>query len=339
MRVLVVLLALALGGCETTAYYTQAIGGHLKMLAAARPVESWLADPATPPPLRERLKMARQMREYASRELGLPENGSYTSYAELNRPFAVWNVYAAPEFSVEPKKDCFPFTGCVSYRGFFSEDAARRHAAKLRGEGFDVFVGGVVAYSTLGYFDDPLLSTFIRFPDAQLARLIFHELAHQRVYVRDDTTFNESFAVVVEEEGVKRWLEAQGRSADLAAFAAGQQRRRAFAARVQETRDRLAVIYASNLPREAMLEQKRGEFERLRADYPNVVPKDANNAYLISVALYTELVPAFERLLAAEKGDLQRFYAKVSELAKLPKDTRDAKLERNQGQTTFLFGR
>jgi predicted aminopeptidase len=298
------------------------------MLAAARPVESWLADPATPPQLRERLKVAQQIREFASRELGLPENGSYSSYAELNRPFAVWNVYAAPELSIDPKQDCFPITGCVSYRGFFSEDAARRHAAKLRERGYDVFVGGVAAYSTLGYFDDPLLSTFIRYPDAQLARLIFHELAHQRVYVRDDSTFNESFAVVIEEEGVKRWLEAQGRSADLAAFRAAQGRRRAFAARVQETRERLAAIYATNLPREAMLEHKRGEFERLRADYPTVVPRDANNAYLISVALYTELVPAFERLLAAEHGDLQRFYAKVGELAKLPKDVRDPKLDR-----------
>src|SRR5947207_1059623 len=168
-----------LAGCDTLSYYKQAIGGHFAIMGAARPVEAWLADPATPEPLRDRLETARRIRDYASRELGLPDNGSYRSYAELGRPFAVWNVFAAPEFSVEPKKECFPFAGCVSYRGFFSEAEARRHAARLREAGYDVHVAGVPAYSTLGWFDDPLLSSFILYSDAQLARLIFHELAHQ----------------------------------------------------------------------------------------------------------------------------------------------------------------
>jgi predicted aminopeptidase len=167
-------------------------------MAAARPVDAWIDDPATPAASRQRLELARRIRAFAARHLALPDNASYTSYADLKRPFVVWNVFAAEEFSVKPRTECFPFTGCVSYRGFFSEAAARRHAERLRGEGLDVHVGGVPAYSTLGYFNDPLLSTFIGYPDAQLARLIFHELAHQLVYVRDDTTFNESFAVVVE---------------------------------------------------------------------------------------------------------------------------------------------
>jgi predicted aminopeptidase len=312
-----VLLALALGGCETTAYYTQAIGGHLKVMAQARPVSDWLADPQTPPDLRERLETARRIREFASKELKLPENASYLAYANLNRPYVVWNVFATPEFSVEPKSECFPFTGCVSYRGFYSEKEARRHAERLRASGYDVYVGGVPAYSTLGWFDDPLLSTFIRYPDAQLARLVFHELAHQVVYARDDTTFNESFAVTVEEEGVKRWLEAEGKPAELAAFRAVQARKRQLAERIAEARERLAAVYRMDLTREQKLEHKRGEWQRLRADYP-ALPIEPNNAFLASIALYTELVPGFERLLADEGGNLEKFYRRVKQLARDP---------------------
>ena len=243
----------------------------------------------------------------------MPDNGSYLAYAELNRPAVVWNVFAAPVFSVEPKAECFPFTGCVSYRGFYSEAEARRHADKLREDGYDVHVGGVPAYSTLGWFDDPLLSTFIRYPDAQLARLVFHELSHQLVYAKGDTTFNESFAVTVEQEGVRRWLAAEGRTGELAEFRATQERRREFAQRVKQTRERLAVVYGSSLPNEAMLEQKRGEWQRLRQSYPGI-PAEPNNAFLASIAAYTELVPAFEQLLA-ESGSLEAFYRRAKALA------------------------
>jgi predicted aminopeptidase len=329
MKTLAALLVAALvAGCESLSYYSQAIGGHFQLLAAARPIDDWLADPATPADLKARLETARRIREFASRELHLPENGSYTSYADLGRRYAVWNVFAAAEFSVDPKPECFPFTGCVAYRGFFSEQEAQRYAEKLRKDGFDVYVGGVPAYSTLGWFDDPLLSTFIRYPESQVARLVFHELAHQVVYARNDTTFNESFAVTVEDEGVRRWLESQQRAAELEAFRAGQQRKRDFYARVKETRERLKTIYASRLPREQLLEQKRGELERLRAAFPNVVPAEPNNAFLVSIALYTELVPAFERLLAASGGDLDRFYARARELALEPQAERDAVLAR-----------
>jgi predicted aminopeptidase len=314
-RWLAAILCLALiGGCQSLAYYTQAVGGHLKVLSKARPVEDWLADPATPPELKQRLQTARRIREFASANLKLPENNSYLAYADLERPYVVWNVFAAPEFSVEPKVECFPFTGCVSYRGFYSEHDARRHAEKLRAAGYDVHVGGVPAYSTLGWSDDPLLSTFIRYPDAQLARLVFHELAHQLVYAKSDTTFNESFAVAVEEEGVKRWLEAEGRAGELAEFHAAQARKREAVARVHDTRERLAAVYRMQLPREAMLEHKRGEWARLRASYP-ALPAEPNNAFLASIAVYTELVPAFQRLLA-ESGSLEKFYARVRELAK-----------------------
>src|SRR5687768_5950847 len=265
----VILIALA-AGCQSLAYYTQAIGGHLKVMASARPVSDVLADPGTAPELRERLDLARRIRAFATEQLKLPDNNSYLAYAELNRPAVVWNVFAAPVFSVEPKAECFPFTGCVSYRGFYSEAEARRHADKLRADGYDVHVGGVPAYSTLGWFDDPLLSTFIRYPDAQLARLVFHELSHQLVYAKGDTTFNESFAVTVEQEGVRRWLAAEGRTGELAEFRATQERRREFAERVKQTRERLAAVYSSSLPREAKLEQKRGEWQRLRQSYPGI---------------------------------------------------------------------
>jgi predicted aminopeptidase len=303
-------------GCQSLSYYTQAIGGHLKVMANARPVADWLADPATDAQLRQRLETARRIRAFASKALGLPDNGSYLAYAELNRPAVVWNVFAAPVFSVKPKAECFPFTGCVSYRGFYSEADARRHAEKLRADGYDVHVGGVPAYSTLGWFDDPLLSTFIRYPDAQLARLVFHELSHQLVYAKGDTTFNESFAVTVEEEGVRRWLQAEGRSGELEAFRATQARQREFARRVSQTRERLDLVYRTSASSENMLEQKRGEWQRLRQSYPGI-PADPNNAFLASIAAYTELVPAFEQLLA-ESGSLEAFYRRTKALATKP---------------------
>jgi predicted aminopeptidase len=324
MRALAAIAALLLcAGCESLSYYGQAIGGHFKLLSAARPVDSWLSDPGTPPDLKDRLETARRIREFAWRELHLPDNASYTAYADLGRRYAVWNVFSAPKFSIDPKAECFPFTGCVAYRGFFSEREAQRHAEKLRAEGYDVYVGGILAYSTLGWFDDPLLSTFIRYPDAQVARLVFHELAHQVVYAKNDTTFNESFAVVVEEEGVRRWLEAEGRTSELAAFHAAQARKRELAARIKETRERLKVIYATQLSPEQMLEQKRGEFDRLRAAFPGFVPAEPNNAFLVSIALYNELVPAFEQLLAAA-GNLDTFYDRAQQLAARGRTTRES---------------
>jgi predicted aminopeptidase len=320
---LALVVAALLCGCESVSFYAQAIGGQLGVMRSARPLDTWLTDPQTGPELRERLTTARRIREFASRELALPDNGSYTSYADLRRPYVVWNVFAAPRFSVEAKRECFPFTGCVSYRGFFSEHLARRHAERLRAEGYDVHIGGVPAYSTLGWFDDPLLSTFIRYPDTQLARLLFHELAHQVAYARDDTTFNESFAVVVEEEGVRRWLRTEGRDGELAAFRAAQGRKREIAAAVAQARARLEAIYKMDIPPEDKLARKAQEFERLRARHGNFIPAEPNNAFLVSVAVYTRLVPAFERLLADAGGDLPSFYAKVKALAASERSSRD----------------
>ena len=319
MRILIsLLLPLVLSGCETLAYYAQAVGGQMALMARARPAAELIADPATPQALRERLQHALALRDYAVRELKLPDNASYRSYAEIGRPHAVWNVVAAPEFSLEPVKSCFPVAGCVSYRGFFAQEDAAQHAARLGAEGHDVYVYGVPAYSTLGRFDDPLLSTFIRYADVDLARLMFHELAHQVVYVRDDSTFNESFAVAVEREGVRRWLAVTGRGAELAGFVAAGERSRKFQGEMEQARAKLEVLYRQPIAPEAMRARKRLELEDLKAKlagqerFKDLIP---NNAFLASFATYTQLVSTFEHLLQEEGGDLERFYAKIKALA------------------------
>ena len=331
--------ALGLSGCETLSYYAQAVGGHLDLTGRARPVAELLADSQTPPSLRERLALSQSVREFASRELKLPDNGSFRRYTELERPYAVWNVVATPEFSLEPVRSCFPVAGCVSYRGFFTRDGARRHAARQRARGFDAFVYGVPAYSTLGIFDDPLLSTFIRWPDVELARLVFHELAHQVVYVRGDSTFNESFAVAVEREGVRRWLAASGRDEDLAKFREARERERKFAQLLDETRARLEALYRLDIDPEPMRARKLAEFERLASE-PAYIRHSAafdgapNNALLAGFATYSQLVPAFERLLAESGGDLDRFYARVKALAQLDKAERERRLGGQESGTS-----
>ena len=205
---------LPLSGC----YLLQAAGGQMEISAKREPIAEVIADAATPPQLRARLEYVANARDFASRELGLPDNESYRSYADLDRPYVVWNVFAAPEFSVEPRRWCFPIAGCVVYRGYFSEEAAQHYASRLRRRGDDAAVGGVAAYSTLGHFKDPVLSTMLGWSDAQLAATLFHELAHQVVYVPGDSEFNESFATVVEEAGLERWLTERRRSQELVAW-------------------------------------------------------------------------------------------------------------------------
>ena len=311
-----ILAALCLSGCETLAYYAQAVAGQMEVLARSQPVAEVLADPAIPAALRERLALAQSIRDFASRELKLPDNGSYRTYADLGRPYAVWNVFAAPEFSLAPVQSCFPVAGCVPYRGFFAHADAGRHAARLAEAGRDVYVGGVPAYSTLGRFDDPLLNTFIAYPDAELARLIFHELAHQVAYAKDDATFNESFAVAVERVGLRRWLQATGRAGLLAEWRAGEERRQTLAASVAQSRERLEALYRSRLAPDAMREKKRAELAALRANLPERLREPPpNNAFLASWATYADQVPAFEKLLAEEGGDLPRFYERVRRMA------------------------
>jgi predicted aminopeptidase len=324
LRLLLALAALALlGGC----YVLEATRGQLDLNARRVPIERLLADPATVPPLRAQLVLATRLRDFASRDLGLPDNQSYRSYADVGRAFVAWNVFAAAEFGVEPRLWCFPVAGCVAYRGYFSERRARDYALALEAEGYDVAVSGVPAYSTLGHFADPVLNTMLRWDETELAALVFHELAHQLLYVKGDTAFNEAFASVVEAEGVRRWLEAAGRPEALAAYRAREARYRELADLVAGARARLRTLYASGLPAVAMRAAKAEEFARLRADYAArratlagydwLFDAGANNARLLAVATYQDCVPGLERQLAAVDGDLGRFYAAARALARL----------------------
>lgn len=332
-------LALLAGGCANFDYYLQSVRGQFDIWQRERAIEAVIRDPETPAELRAKLERVTRIRDFASRELGLPDNRSYRRYADLGRPYVVWNVFAAEEFSVQPKKWCFLFAGCVGYRGYFDKTEADEFAAAQARQGYDVYVAGVPAYSTLGWFADPVLNTFVRFPESEIARLIFHELAHQVAYVRDDTVFNESFAVAVEIEGVRRWLEHTADERGKAEFAKAQQRRADFVALVQTYREKLAALYRMRLAREVMRERKAAlfaelerEYERLKAawggfaGYDGWFARKPNNAQIASVAIYTQQVPAFQALLEREGGDLGRFYAAVRKLAALDKEERDRQL-------------
>ena len=327
--------------CTTIDYYAQAVSGQLALLHRARPIAERLEEPALPQGLKRRLERVLVIRDFASRELGLPDNGSYRAYADLERPFVVWNVFAAPEFSLQPEQSCFPVAGCVTYRGWFAQADAERHAGALRERGFDVYVGGVPAYSTLGWFNDPVLNTFVNYPETELARLLFHELAHQQFYLGGDTRFNESFAVAVEHEGVQRWLRREGTPGQLQQYESFQSRRREFIALVLAYRTRLEALYRQNIAVADMRRRKaetlvamRADYEALKASpawggfagYDRFFTQNPNNAQLASVAVYSELVPGFQALLQGQGGDLPNFYKAVRDLAGLPKTERDARL-------------
>jgi predicted aminopeptidase len=329
-----------LGACGAPSYYLQAVGGQLELLRLTRPVDDARNDPATAEELRDKLARAAEIRDFASRELGLPDNGSYRKYADLRRPYVVWNVFATDELSIKPQEWCFPVAGCVSYRGYFAQADAEAFAAGLRRAGHDVYVAGIAAYSTLGWFDDPLLNTFMHYPEAELARLIFHELAHQRVYAGGDSEFNESFAMTMETAGVRRWLARRGSEAETIAFEAAQRRRDAFASLVLRHREALGRAFESNDATDTKRAAKARHLAALQAEYRQLrdgawggysgydrwFGQQINNAVLASIGLYHQRVPAFEALLAAEGGDLPRFYARVAELAELPKPAREARL-------------
>ena len=344
------LAAASLAGCADLGYYWQSVNGHLTMLNAARPVNDWLGDAQTSAPLKSRLALAQRIRRFAVTELKLPDNPSYQRYADLHRSAVVWNVVAAPPFSLTLRTWCFPVAGCVGYRGYFDEAEARLEAARLAAQGLETSVYGVPAYSTLGWMNwaggDPLLSTFIGYPEGELARLVFHELAHQVAYAPGDTEFNESFATAVERLGVQQWLEAQaGRGSEEArqAYERFDGRRRQFRELAAATRRELTAIYEPNKafahePRAQLalktiaMQHFRERYAQLRATWDGYAGYDpwvarANNASFGAQAAYDEGVPAFEALFEREDRDWQRFYGAVKHLAALPKTERQARLK------------
>ena len=347
--------ALCLTGCSTPGYYWQSATGHLRLMGASKPVSDWLEDGSSPEQLKTRLALSQRIRSFAVTELQLPDNPSYRRYADLQRAAAVWNVVAAPEFSLTLKTWCFPVTGCVGYRGYFEEAAARAEAAQLATEGLEVAVYPVPAYSTLGWMNwaggDPLLNTFINYPEGELARLIFHELAHQVLYVSGDTTFNESFATAVERLGSTRWLAARAGEAARREYAEYDGRRSQFRALTQATRRRLAAIYEEkagaataskelSANKQAVFDDFRREYQRLKDSWGGDPLRwrgydrwatQANNASFGAQAAYDDLVPGFEALFRREQGDWNRFYDAAKRLAALPKKQRNTLLKEMAG--------
>ena len=325
--------ALLLNGCSTLDYYSHLAGGQLHLLQASEPIAELLENPTADPELKQRLARAQQARDFASAQLSLPDNDSYRLYADIQRPFVVWNVFATPEFSLSPELHCFPIAGCVAYRGFYSQSRARGSAALLKQQGLDTYLGGVEAYSTLGWFDDPILNTMLRWSDERLVAVIFHELAHQQLYVANDTAFNESFASFVEREGLSQWRIKQGLPTN---DPQGEQQREQFVALVLASRTRLQQLYASDLPPAQMRSGKQAEIARLRAEYHALSKREwggsgryddwinapINNAKLLPFGLYDQWVPAFAALFEHVERDWPRFYQRVAALGELPERER-----------------
>ncbi|MGE7957968.1 aminopeptidase [Pseudomonas sp. NPDC089530] len=336
------LLLLALNGCSSLDYYGQLASGQWRLLQARTPVDQVIADPARDPQLRAHLAQSQKARRFASEHLHLPDNQSYRLYADIGRPFVVWNVFSTPEFSLSPRTHCFPIAGCVAYRGYYNQGAARGEAALQKQQGLDVAIGGVEAYSTLGWFNDPILSSMLHWGDERLATLIFHELAHQRFYVKDDTEFNESFATFVEQEGTRQWRTVRGLPPSSDALA---QQRDQFIQLILDTRQRLEGLYALPLPAEQMRQRKAAEFERLRRDYRQLrdsqwhgdprydlwINTPMNNAKLLPFGLYDQWVPAFSALFKQSGGDWPAFYQAVEKLGALPVEKRKAALKALMG--------
>ena len=331
------ILATLTSACSTLRYVAHVAHGQAQLVSGREPIAKVIADPATDAKLAVRLRLAQEARRFASTHLHLPDNRSYMSYVDLKRPYVVWNVFAAPRYSVDPLLHCFPIAGCVPYRGWFDETLAKAEAAKLEARGDDTYIGGVTAYSTLGWFADPITSTMLRWDDDELIGTIFHELAHQQLYLKDDTAFNESFASFVQDEGLREWHGARGENArEERDRAAGDD----FVRLVLDLRERLRALYASRIDSAAMEMAKRNEIAEFRKRYAEwrdahrphdhrydaFVAKPINNATLLPFGLYDGWTPAFAVLFAQSASDWTAFYARVGELAHMDKATREERL-------------
>ena len=325
---------LSIPGC----YYMQAAGGQLEVMRKREPIAEIIGDPQTPPELAERLRLVQEAREFSIAELGLPDNKSYQTYSDIERDYVVWNIFAAPEFSLTPKQWCYPVAGCVSYRGYFKKAAAEHAASKLEKAGFDVHLGGVSAYSTLGRFSDPVLSTMLRWDDVQLTSVLFHELAHQLLYIKGDTGFNESFATAVEEAGVERFLISKGMTDAFRTYEDGKALRRRLMRLMSEARADLGVLYAADTgdsdkrrrkqQRIAQLgEALRDELQASGRDPAGWLGQALNNARIASLTLYEGRLPEFRIMLDRCQDDLACFYDEARRVSKLEQAARDDYLD------------
>ena len=337
---------LSLAACSNLVYYTRLAEGQHALMSARVPIRSIVDDPQQDPALRQRLARVLDARRFAVSHLGLPDNDSYTEYADLKRPYVVWNVFATPALSLRPVEHCFLFVGCLAYRGYFDQQQAQKEAARLSAEGDDVYVGGVPAYSTLGWFDDPVINTMMNWSDDVLISTVFHELAHQKLYIKDDTLFNESFANFVGEQGLREYLAAHG--GDESSDSAAREREHRFVSLVLDARKRLQTLYESSQSDSAKRIGKLTEFARLRAEYQALregewkdfsgydpwFERELNNARLLPFGLYDEYVPAFAALFHQQDDDWPRFYAAARALSKRPAKARKAQLDALQHQAT-----
>ena len=321
-----------LSSCAQFGYYYQAIKGQAQLLNKRQPVDKILSDPTTPEKLKQQLSKAEGIRAFAVQHLELADQGNFTQYADLGRKHVVWNVVAAPEFSIAPKTWCFPIAGCVAYKGFFNQDMAEREKDKLHDKGYDVLVYGVSAYSTLGWFDDPLLNTFIHYPDNELAALIFHELSHQILYIKDDSEFNEAFATAVEYSMLERWMEFQGRNDQIAKLRASRQKQNRITELILDFRRQLDFAYAGDYPSQAkdkLFNALKQQYREIQSDgagtryYDWWFSQPLNNAYLLTVSTYFRLVPAFSHMIDEQNGDLTAFFEVARTLSKQSKEERD----------------
>jgi len=331
---------LGLNACSDFGYYLHTAGGHLEVMAERKPIPDLLEDKNTPAELREKLKTIVLIRHFASEHLALPENGSYQSYVELDRPYVVWNVVATPELSLDPLVWCFPLAGCVSYRGYFNLKKAQEFAKNLEKEGHDITVSGIPAYSTLNWFDDPALSTFSQWPPSAIARLIFHELAHQKLYVPDDSAFNESFSTTVELAGTELWLDRFGSAEDTVKYQQKLNYEKQFLELTADARQELNTLYASNMSDQKKRQKKklvfsglRHRYQKLRESWNGYAGYDRwfetlNNAKFASISTYHRWVPAFKLVLKQENNDLPSFYQRCQTISRLPQQKRSELLDR-----------
>ena len=321
--ILLVLVLLSLSGC----YYIQAAKGQWELTRKREPIADVIAREDTPPALAARLKLLQEARRFSIDALGLPDNDTYLTYADIERDYVVWNVFAAPEFSLEPKSWCFPIAGCVSYRGYFRKESAEQEAERLAADGYDVAIGGVAAYSTLGKLRDPVLSTMLQWDDTQLVAVLFHELAHQVLYVKGDSGFNESFATAVEEFGVQRWLADRGSEQEYTEYLERRELSQQINALVDVTRTELKSVYAATLDTEEKRERKKAEFaslqrrvaehlERAGRDPSPWLDGELNNARLVPMTLYEGRLPEFRELFQSCDQRFDCFYSAARELAR-----------------------